>query len=316
MRHAGARRRRPPACVATIHLFISSFFYGVRLAPLCGSLCKNCWPVCGRRFRQGRQPDAAWSRTFSRAHLGGSQAARGRSYCRDERGICNDRGHLGKRAKRMRINVWFRQGGYLFLARHAGDVARLENNMAVQNRCGARHAMLAPEEARGSSPSSSPTASSPPLTTRRTASSSRGRSCGATRTRPRSWRRGSTRDAGDGDRAARWQGAGGFRITTPAWRVHRRTDCRAARRVVARGRAARRRRSERPLRHEIPLVRAAEAVPEADGVGVERPVPAPSRCAARSSAASPFPLARRRLDLFTSVRRWSSRPRWRARWSS
>src|SRR5262245_19054279 len=34
------------------------------------------------------------------------------------------------------VNVWFRQGGYLFLARSTKEVARLEKNIAVQNRCG------------------------------------------------------------------------------------------------------------------------------------------------------------------------------------
>ena len=34
------------------------------------------------------------------------------------------------------VNVWFRQGGYLFLARNAKEVARLEKNIALQNRCG------------------------------------------------------------------------------------------------------------------------------------------------------------------------------------
>jgi len=33
------------------------------------------------------------------------------------------------------VNVWFRQGGYLFLARSAAEVARLEANVAIQNRC-------------------------------------------------------------------------------------------------------------------------------------------------------------------------------------
>src|SRR5689334_10608848 len=34
------------------------------------------------------------------------------------------------------VNVWFRQGGYLFVARNAEEVARLEKNVAIQNRCG------------------------------------------------------------------------------------------------------------------------------------------------------------------------------------
>jgi sarcosine oxidase subunit beta len=43
--------------------------------------------------------------------------------------------------------VWFRQGGYLFLARSAKEVARLEKNIGVQNRCGVATRMLAPIEA-------------------------------------------------------------------------------------------------------------------------------------------------------------------------
>ncbi|MGE0871906.1 MAG: NAD(P)/FAD-dependent oxidoreductase [Kofleriaceae bacterium] len=45
------------------------------------------------------------------------------------------------------VNVWFRQGGYLFLARSAREVARLEKNIAVQNRCGVATRMLEPAEA-------------------------------------------------------------------------------------------------------------------------------------------------------------------------
>ena len=45
------------------------------------------------------------------------------------------------------VNVWFRQGGYLFLARSAKEVARLEKNIAIQNRCGVHTKMLEPEAA-------------------------------------------------------------------------------------------------------------------------------------------------------------------------
>lgn len=45
------------------------------------------------------------------------------------------------------VNVWFRQGGYLFLARSAAEVARLERNIALQNRCGVATRMLEPREA-------------------------------------------------------------------------------------------------------------------------------------------------------------------------
>jgi sarcosine oxidase subunit beta len=46
------------------------------------------------------------------------------------------------------VNVWFRQGGYLFLARTATEVARLEKNIALQNRCGVATRMLEPREAK------------------------------------------------------------------------------------------------------------------------------------------------------------------------
>jgi heterotetrameric sarcosine oxidase beta subunit len=46
------------------------------------------------------------------------------------------------------VNVWFRQGGYLFLARSAKEVARLEKNIGIQNKCGVATRMLDPEEAR------------------------------------------------------------------------------------------------------------------------------------------------------------------------
>jgi sarcosine oxidase subunit beta len=45
------------------------------------------------------------------------------------------------------VNVWFRQGGYLFLARTAKEVARLERNIDLQNRCGVHTRMLEPAAA-------------------------------------------------------------------------------------------------------------------------------------------------------------------------
>ena len=51
-------------------------------------------------------------------------------------------------AKRMRINVWMRRGGYLFLAGTQAAARRLERNIAVQNRCGLATQMIAPQEAR------------------------------------------------------------------------------------------------------------------------------------------------------------------------
>jgi sarcosine oxidase subunit beta len=51
-------------------------------------------------------------------------------------------------AKRMRINVWMRRGGYLFLARTQAAARRLERNVTVQNRCGVATQMITPGEAR------------------------------------------------------------------------------------------------------------------------------------------------------------------------
>jgi sarcosine oxidase subunit beta len=45
------------------------------------------------------------------------------------------------------VNVWFRQGGYLFLARNERELARLEKNVTVQNRCGVPTRMLDPAAA-------------------------------------------------------------------------------------------------------------------------------------------------------------------------
>src|SRR5690348_3417040 len=39
-------------------------------------------------------------------------------------------------ASKMKINVWFRQGGYLFLARSAAVQKRLEESVKLQNGCG------------------------------------------------------------------------------------------------------------------------------------------------------------------------------------
>jgi sarcosine oxidase subunit beta len=51
-------------------------------------------------------------------------------------------------AKQMRINVWMRRGGYLFLARTPAAVTRLEKNVLVQNRCDLPTRMIVPEDAR------------------------------------------------------------------------------------------------------------------------------------------------------------------------
>ena len=48
----------------------------------------------------------------------------------------------------MKINVWFRQGGYLFLARTEESRRMLEKSIAVQNGCGLSTRMLTPREAK------------------------------------------------------------------------------------------------------------------------------------------------------------------------
>lgn len=50
-------------------------------------------------------------------------------------------------ARQMKINVWFRQGGYLFLVRSEAARRTLEKSVAVQNECGLATRMLTPKEA-------------------------------------------------------------------------------------------------------------------------------------------------------------------------
>jgi sarcosine oxidase subunit beta len=50
-------------------------------------------------------------------------------------------------AGKMKINVWFRQGGYLFLARTSAVRAELEKSVALQKACGLRTRMLTAREA-------------------------------------------------------------------------------------------------------------------------------------------------------------------------
>ena len=56
--------------------------------------------------------------------------------------LCRDFAH------EMRINVWFRQGGYLFLVRSEAGRRNLEKSVAVQNECGLGTRLLTPKEAR------------------------------------------------------------------------------------------------------------------------------------------------------------------------
>jgi|HubBroStandDraft_6_1064221.scaffolds.fasta_scaffold121070_2 sarcosine oxidase subunit beta len=51
-------------------------------------------------------------------------------------------------AAKMKINVWLRQGGYLFLARTAAQRRTLEASVTLQNDCGLPTRMLTPEEVR------------------------------------------------------------------------------------------------------------------------------------------------------------------------
>ncbi len=51
-------------------------------------------------------------------------------------------------AREMGINVWMRQGGYLFLARTAASRARMEKNVALQNRCDVPTRLVTPAQAR------------------------------------------------------------------------------------------------------------------------------------------------------------------------
>jgi len=52
-------------------------------------------------------------------------------------------------AKELKVNVWFRQGGYLFIARTPEQLARLERNHEMQRRLGLDVRMLDGEETRG-----------------------------------------------------------------------------------------------------------------------------------------------------------------------
>jgi sarcosine oxidase subunit beta len=50
-------------------------------------------------------------------------------------------------ANKMKINIWFRQGGYLFLARTEKMRAQLEASVKLQNECGSPTRMMTPREA-------------------------------------------------------------------------------------------------------------------------------------------------------------------------
>jgi sarcosine oxidase subunit beta len=50
-------------------------------------------------------------------------------------------------AKELGVNVWFRQGGYLFLARTRRELERLERNLALQHKCGVQTRIVSAGEA-------------------------------------------------------------------------------------------------------------------------------------------------------------------------
>jgi sarcosine oxidase subunit beta len=50
-------------------------------------------------------------------------------------------------ASELGMNVWLRQGGYLFLIRSQAELAQLERTVALQNRCGVPTRILTPQEA-------------------------------------------------------------------------------------------------------------------------------------------------------------------------
>lgn len=60
-------------------------------------------------------------------------------------------------AAQMRINVWFRQGGYLFLTRSKERARGLEQSARLQNDCGLRTRLVAPSELRSIVPELDPT---------------------------------------------------------------------------------------------------------------------------------------------------------------
>jgi sarcosine oxidase subunit beta len=50
-------------------------------------------------------------------------------------------------AQELGVNIWLRQGGYLFIARNADELARLEKNIPLQNRLGVPTRIIGPKEA-------------------------------------------------------------------------------------------------------------------------------------------------------------------------
>ena len=189
------------------------------------------------------------------------------------------------------VNVWFRQGGYLFLARTQKEVARLEKNIDLQNRCGVH-------DAHARSPSAAqeivPELDLDGHRRRRVQPDRRHPVPVAVPVGLRAPGRRARRAHLHADAGRRRSSRARAAATTS--RTRARHGARAPRdqrdrRVVAAAREADRRR--RPDVSDPPrdlLERAAQAVPAADGVASCRAAStAASRCAARSSAASRVP---------------------------
>ena len=168
-------------------------------------------------------------------------------------------------AEEMGINIWMRRGGYLFLARTKAAGSQLERNVALQNRCELPTRMIALDEARELVPE---------LDTAGFVAACYNPTDAIVFPWPFLWgyaraaeRRGVTIRTGAPVTAIERRGDA-FVVTTAAGRLTAgRIVCAAGAwspRVAALAGGAL---PDRPVRHEILSTGAAEAVPEADGVG-------------------------------------------------
>ena len=174
-------------------------------------------------------------------------------------------------AQEMRINVWMRRGGYLFLARTAAVAETLAHNVEMQNRCGVETRMIAPAEAQ---------AIVPELDVGRGggfAAACYNPTDGIVFPWPFLWgyaRGAQKRGVEIHNRTpvtAIERDARGFRLRDLERRLPRRAGGVRRGRLVAGGRASRRRDAPEPSRpSRDPLDRAAEAVLEADGFGARK----------------------------------------------
>ena len=169
-------------------------------------------------------------------------------------------------AQEIGVNVWFRQGGYLFLASTSASARMMERNVALQNRCGVPTRML---DARGGAARIVPELDvnedrRAPATTRRTACSFPW---------PFLWgyahqalKRGVEVHLFTDVTAIERATAAASRCRTTKGDGARRARHQRRRRLVARGGAPGRRRAAEPAAPpRDPLDRAAQAVPDADG---------------------------------------------------